>query len=266
MNEQDKLPEWIDRFNNNDLHGNELKDFLELMNQNPELRSEVKLDKELNETLADTDIIELRKIIAKYKIPEETNHIRLPIFFLAASITILIGLGIFVFIWMRQDNNTFMKTAYPLYPSDTSIFGDKKLANDEQAALNRATFDSIARLSKQGDLKTNDKLLLTDNYKPYPPYESMVGEVIRTTNFKLIKPSVSDTFAKGSVMTFSWEGESFVLITITITDNKGKSLFVSRPIDGKKFLFNTSKLAGGLYYVKFINNDEIVYFGKFTLK
>jgi hypothetical protein len=266
MNEHEKLPEWIDRFNNKDLHGKELKEFLELVKQNPELRREVKLDKELNEILADKEIIELRKKIIKYKIPKESNHNWLPIFFLAASITIFIGLAIFVYLWLRQDDDIIMKTDYTYNPSDTSIYRKKEITGEEQVALDRATFDSLASRKKQGVIKTKDEILLTDNYQPYPPYESMVGEVSRAINFKLIKPSASDTFRKRSVIPFSWETGSFLSITIIITDNKGQSLFVSQPINGKKFLYNTSKLTEGLYYVKFIYNDEIVYFGKFTLQ
>jgi hypothetical protein len=266
MIEQEKLPEWIDRFNNNDLKGRELREFIELMKQNPELRREVKLDKDLNDILADTDILELREKVGKCKIPKESNHMRLPIFFLAASITILIGLAIFAFLWMKHDDETMMKTAFPFfYPSDSSAFKDK-IPDDEQMALDIAAFDSILILQKQKESKTDNKLLLSNNYTPYPPYESMVGEVSRAISFRLIKPAATGTFATGNLITFAWETTSILSVIITITDNKGKSLFVSNPINGKKFLYNTSKLAKGLYYVKFISNDEIVYFGKFTLQ
>jgi hypothetical protein len=266
MNENEKLAEWIDRFNNKDLHGKELKEFLELMKQDPELRREVKLDKELNEILADTDIIELRKKILKYKIPKENKHPGLHIFLLAASVTILIGLAIFVYLWKRQADETIIKTEYTYYPSDTLNFKKNQHSNEKQVAPVRKTIDSLTSRKKQEDITTNDKTFLADNYRPYPPYESMVGEVSRAINFKLIRPSISDQFRKGSVITFIWETTSFISLTITITDNKGQSCFVSKPIEEKKFLYNTSKLTEGLYYVKFISSDEIVCFAKFTLQ
>jgi hypothetical protein len=159
-----------------------------------------------------------------------------------------------------------MNTDYSHYPYDTSPFKKRQFTDEEQIALDREAFDSMTSNKEKGDIKAGDKILLTDNYKPFPPYESMVGEVSRAINFKLIKPSAPANFVLGSVITFSWETELFLSVTITITDNKGQSFFVSRPINGKKFLFNTSKLTEGLYYVKFISNDEIVYFGKFTLQ
>jgi hypothetical protein len=265
MNEHEKLPEWIDRFNKKDLHGQELKEFLELMKQDPVLRREVKLDEDLNKILADTDIIELRKKILKYKIPKEGKHTGLPILFLAASITILIGLAFFVYMWIRQEDDTVIKSDYTFIP-DTSSFPKKQLTNEEQVARDIAIFDSLAIHKKRGEIKSDNKMLLSDNYKPYPPYESMVGEVNRATSIRLINPSAYDNFSKGSNITFKWETEMIFPLIITITDNKGRTIFVSGPIKGKDFIYNTSKLTEGLYYVKFINNDEIDYFGKFTLK
>lgn len=266
MIEKEKLPEWIDRYNNNDLHGKELKEFVELLKNNPELRLDVKLDKELNEILAETDIIELRRKIIKNKIPKETNSPGLSLFLLAASITILIGLAIFVIRWMKKADNEILKTEYEFKLADTSILKKKQFTADEQVALDKATIDSIISRKKRGEIKTNDEKLLTNNYTQYLPYESMVGEISRANYFKLFKPSFTDTFRKGSVVTFIWETTSSNTVTITITNNKGQPVFESQSINRKNFHFNTSKLSGGLYYFKFINNDEIIYFGKFTLQ
>jgi hypothetical protein len=265
MNKHDKLPEWIDRFNNKDLHGKELEEFLELMKQDPELRREVKLDEDLNKILTDNEIIELRKKLDKYRIPKESNRIGLPIIFLAASIVILIGLVALIFILMRHSDDATIKSDYT-YKSDTSSLGKNQLSYEEQLAVDLAIFDSIKTRQEQARKEPDDEFLLTDNYKPYPPYESMVGEVNRAIDFKLITPSASDNIRKASVIGFSWETKSVYPLVITVTDNKGQSLFVSDPIQGRKFSYNTSKLNEGLYYVKFILNDEIVYFAKFTLK
>jgi hypothetical protein len=265
MNNHEKLPEWIDRFNNKDLRGKELKEFLELMKQDPELRREVKLDEDLNNILADTDIIELRKKIIKYKIPKEGKHTGLPTLFLAASITLLIGLAFFVYLLIRQEDDPITKSDYS-FITDTSSLPKKQLTNEEQVAQDMATFDSIASRKKRGEIKSDNKMLLSDNYKPYPPYESMVGEVNRAINFRMINPTASGNYRRGSLIKFKWETETHIPLIITITDNKGQSIVVSGPIKGKEFIYNTSKLTEGLYYIKFINNDEMVYFGKFTLK
>jgi hypothetical protein len=265
MNEQDKLPEWIDRYNNNRLSGWELEKFLELMKKNPELRREVKLDAELNDILADSEIIELRKKIVKYKIPKETNPRLMPLLFLAASVTILITLAIFAFLWIQKDSRSMMKTEYESDTYNTSRYRPRQLTDSEQLLLDQAAFDSISKF-KDEKIKQDEKTLLSENYIPYPQYESMVDEVMRANGFKLITPSLSDTFRKGDIITFKWLALPSLSLSVTITDNKGQILFNSKPLGENRFLFNTSKLSGGLYYVKFINNEEIVYFSKFTLK
>jgi hypothetical protein len=265
MNENEKLAEWIVRFNNHDLHGEELKEFMDMMKQDPELRREINLDKDLNEILTETEIIELRKKLLKFRPPKETFNLGLHIFILAASVTLLIGLAFFVYLWRNQGNDAIMNTGNAFNPSDTSIYSNYPLSHKEQVKPDDSTSDSLKDLMIQKGRNGANKTLLADNYKPYPPYESMVGEVSRTGNFKLINPSSSASFRKGNVISFIWETDDSHSLIIKMTDNKGELRFVSGSIDGKSFLFDTSKLAEGLYYVKFIYNDEIVCFIKFTL-
>ena len=63
MSDREKLPELIDRFNNGKLTGEKLTAFLEMLKTNPRLREEVRLDSDLNEILANMDILELRQKI-----------------------------------------------------------------------------------------------------------------------------------------------------------------------------------------------------------
>jgi hypothetical protein len=265
MNENDKLAEWIVRFNNHDLHGEELKEFMDMMKQDPELRREVNLDRDLNEILTETEIIELRKKLLKFRTPKETFNLGLHIYILAASVTLLIGLAVFVYLWRNQGNNAIMNTGNTFNTSDTSRYSNYLLSNKEQVKPDDSTSDSLNDLTIQKGRNGAKKTLLADNYKPYPPYESMVGEVSRAGNFKLINPSASASFRKGNVISFIWETHDSHSLIIKMTDNKGELRFVSGSIDGKSFLFDTSKLAEGLYYVKFVYNDEIVCFIKFTL-
>jgi hypothetical protein len=265
MNNHEKIPEWIDRFNHKDLHGSELKEFLELMKQEPELRREVKLDKELNELLADDDLLELRKKLIRFKLPKENHPMRLPIFILAASIVILIGLTIFAYTWIIREDDPVRTTDSFYYSGDSAIFRNEYLFDKEQIAYNSKSFDSIRNHQKLEEMIKNNEILLSENYQPYPAYESMVGEVNRAVNFKLLKPSLSDTLTRGDLLTFKWDTIASSHLTITISDNKGNPRFISQPLTEKEFHFNTSKLSKGLYYVKFINKNEIVYFSKFIL-
>jgi hypothetical protein len=95
MSDREKLPELIDRFNSGDLKGKELTAFLEMLRANPRLREEVRLDADLNNILADTDTIELRKKVLslkKHRQNRQSNDLRL--FLIAASLLLLIGLEV----------------------------------------------------------------------------------------------------------------------------------------------------------------------------
>jgi len=265
MIDKESLPEWIDRYNNKKLHGRDLEEFVELMKNDPELKLDVKLDKDLNEILEETDIIELRRKIIKNKIPKESNGPGLSFFLFAASVTIFIGLAILVFIWLRKTDDEIMNAEYKYIRADTVKITKKQLTPDEQIAQDKATIDSIISRKNRGEIKTNKEKLLADNYTIFPPYEGLIGETSRAGYFKLLKPEIATDLIKGSVVTFSWETILMNTFTIIITNNKGQQVFVSPVITGKNFSFNTSELSEGLYYYKFIHNDEIIYFGKFTL-
>jgi hypothetical protein len=265
MIEKEKLPEWIDRYNNNKLHGKDLEEFVELMKNNEELKLDVKLDKDLNEIIAESDVVELRRKIIKNKIPKESNGHGLSFFLFAASVTIVVGMAILAFILLRKTNDEIMNAESKFILADTVKITKKQLTPDEQIALDKATIDSIISRKNRGEIKTDEEKLLADNYMIFPPYEGLIGETSRAGYFKLLKPKIAGDLIKGSVVTFSWETILMNTFTITITNNKGQQVFVSPAITGKNFHFNTSELSGGLYYYKFIHNDEIIYFGKFTL-
>jgi len=265
MIEKEKLPEWIDRYNNNKLHGKDLEEFVELMRNNEELKLDVKLDKDLNEIIAESDVVELRRKIIKNKIPKESNGPGLSFFLFAASVTIIVGMAIIAFILLRKTNDEIMNAESKFILADTVKITKKQLTPDKQIALDKATIDSIISRKSRAEIKTNEEKLLADNYTIFPPYEGLIGEISRAGYFKLLKPKIAGDLIKGSVVTFSWETILMNTFTISITNNKGQQVFVSPAITGKDLHFNTSELSGGLYYYKFIHNDEIIYFGKFTL-
>ena len=149
MIDKDKLPEFIDRYNNNQLQGKELEEFVELMKQNPELREEVKLDQDLNTILADYEIIELRRKIIKNRIPPETKSPDLSFFLFAATAAILIGLAFFAYFWLRNTNNEIMSSQFKFNLDDTIRSAKKDLTFEEQIALDRAAVDTLISLKKR---------------------------------------------------------------------------------------------------------------------
>lgn len=266
MIDREKLPEFIDRFNSKKLHGKDLEEFLEMLKNDPGLKLDVKLDKDLNEMLAEKDIIELRRKIIKYRIPEERDGIGLGFFLFAASVAIIIGLAVFVFLWLRRIDSEELKSGNEFNMADTASFSKNIPVDDEGNVIKNATTDTILKGKGNGRFIDEDELLFADNYSTFPPYESLVGETSRSGNFRLLKPAVENSYRKGSVVIFNWEAPSNDKLSIIITNNKGKDVFASRTITGTSFALSTSKFSEGLYYFKFVNNDDIIYFGKFTLR
>ena len=73
MNKNEKIHEWIDRFNDNELTGDELSEFLELLKVDEALKAEVRLDKDLNEFLQDEGELSLRKKIMEVSESKENK-------------------------------------------------------------------------------------------------------------------------------------------------------------------------------------------------
>jgi hypothetical protein len=265
MRNPDKLPEWIDRYNRNDLHGKELEEFLEMMKEDPELRKEVRLDKELNEMFREKEILELRKKLIRYRIPKRDDRINLSLILMAAAVIILICLTIFAYFQLRIDVEPERKSEYTYYPSDTMLFNDTMKKEEDLVKEGKPDLRNSAPAIKNKNSQQYKNNSVAENYKPYLPYESLIGAISRAAGFRLVAPSPAASFQKGTTVTFQWES-GFRKITVVVSDNKGNPVLRSNPIAGGKFSCNTSELTPGLFYVRFICNNEMVHLTKFSLK
>jgi len=267
MNEPEKLPEWIDRYNRNELHGKELEEFLAMLDQHPQLRKEVQLDKDLNEILRDKEIIELRKKIAKIKERSEDRGTRLILYMLAACAIILLGLTVYYFFQWNEARIRMMTPIHEFSLTDTSFKLKGKEIKPNQMEIDMATIDSALARERRGDssIRKRVRAMLAANYNPYPPFESLVGEITRAGYFRLIHPQAGKSFTPGNKIIFSWESESSMTLTLEITDNKGQVQYHTGELTTKSLTIESLKLTPGLYYFKFLEKDEIVYFGKFTI-
>jgi hypothetical protein len=261
MIENDKIAEWIDRYNRNDLRGKELEEFMELLKQDPELRKEVKLDKELNDLFREKDEIDLRRKLMKHRIPNRENGINYPLILLAASVIILITLTIFFYFMIRiEDEPALREREYTYYPADTSLFRERGQGESLHGDVILPTDDQkiVEKLERE-------LLSMREDFEIYPPYESLVAEVYRSEEFRLITPRSPAVFEKGEIIDFTWKPAANQ-VNVIILNNRGKEIHRSEQVITGKLSFKTEKLSPGLYYVKFIGREEIVFFSKFTLK
>ena len=267
MNEQEKLPEWIYRFARNELHGKELEEFLALLNKDPQLRNELHLEKDLNEILAEKEIISLRKKIAKIKKSKEDRGTWLVIYLLAACAVVLLGLTVYYIYSWNELRKKIMVPVHEFSLTDTSFKHKMEEIKPNQMEIDKATIDSALARERRGDssIRKRVRAMLATNYNPYPPFESLVGEITRSGFFKLLYPKTGESFKIGNEIAFSWDSDLSHNLTLEITNNKGLTVYRSAELTSKTLKVGSSKLIPGLYYFKFLENDEMVYFGKFSI-
>jgi hypothetical protein len=264
MIEQEKLPEWIDRFNRNDLNEEEMEIFLRHMEEDPQLRKEVMLDRELNSILEDQDILELRKKILLRKKKNEQSRNR---FLLVAAFMILVAALIVLYQIVMRERPGSSKEEMKILAQDTVLKIKTDTAGNELPTqkLSEQHPETLSRQSEDRTLRENARELYAGYYKPFPPFESLVGTVTRAGYFKLIEPT-RFIFRKDASVKFSWETSFSETLTLKILDNKGFGVREAKfPPDGN-WVLNCSGLHYGLYYLKILLNDEIVYFGKFEVE
>lgn len=264
MIEQEKLPEWIDRFNRKELNDEELEKFLQWMEEDPQLKKEVMLDKELNSILDDQDILDLRKKILSRKKKNELLRKR---FLLAAAVIVMLAALFVLYQFVLKEMSVYMKENKDMLAQDTTILQETDSTGTKMSVRRNDNNNPETLTEKSGNLtnRENTRELYASNYEPFPPFESLVETVTRAGYFKLTGPR-GIFFIKNSYVRFSWETNLSQTLNLKILNNKGLAVReASLPQDGK-WLLNIAGLKPGLYYFKILMSDEIIYFGKFELE
>ncbi len=260
MSDREKFPEMIDRFNNGNLSGEELTAFLEMLKTNPRLREEVRLDNELNEILANEDILELRqKIIAIQKKHKKRKGQDLHFFLLAASLLLLIGIEVLLFTNYTRHNPSKSVTLIPKHKPDLKRVPD--ITRVEHPVI---PMDTLNKGKRMIDRKTESKLAA--NFRKNPSFENMIGATRHAGYFRMDAPVIGHHFSEKAVIRFEWILEGQTGIELKIMDNTGTSVHESVSLIKNRYSLPPGTLKRGLYYFKVMQNDEILFFGKFFVK
>ena len=260
MSDREKFPELIDRFNNGELKGDELTAFLSILKTNPRLREEVRLDSELNEILANGDILELRqKILLIQKRRKRRKGPDLHFFLLAASLLLLIGIETLLF-----TNNTNHS------PSKNSILIPRHQQQSKQVPVSGKVERPVIAMKsvKKGkrilDLKTEKRLAA--NFRENPSFENMIGSTRYAGNFRMDAPIIGYRFSETAEIRFEWILDGQTEIELKVMDNTGINIHESGLLSKNKYSLPPGTLKRGIYYFKVMQNDEIIFFGKFFVK
>jgi hypothetical protein len=260
MSDREKLPELIDRYNNGKLSGEELTAFLEMVRTNSRLREEVRLDSELNEILANGDILELRQKIMEI----QKKHLRskgpdIHLFLLAASFLLLLGIEVILFMSIVYHNPSKSTIMDP--KNQPTLKRGQEITRVEHPVITSDTVNKGKSTVRKMPVKR-----LAANFRKNPSFENMIGATRYAGYFRMKDPVIGYRFSRKAVIRFEWILEEQTGIDLKIMDNTGKSVHESGSLGKNNYSLPPKTLDRGLYYFKVLQNDEILYFGKFSIE
>jgi hypothetical protein len=265
MRNKEKLHEWIDRYNNSDLSGEELVIFLEMMNRDYRVREEVLLDYELNSVLKETDILDLRKKIQKicseYPVRKNLNP---RIILMAATLVILFSIEYAIFYLTRQTNRA--------NKPEFGYFQNSPWQKEIDQLKSGFIYSKDVYATLQKDIpaafvigEKGNAFDLFASFQPNTALENLIG-TIRSGNFLMLKPQKVATFTRASILIFSWKTLNPEATSLIVENNRGIVVYESDSNFNPSVSLNAAFLNLGLFYYKIIQNEEVVYFGKFTIE
>jgi hypothetical protein len=267
MRNKEKLYEWIDRFNNNDLQGEEYDQLLTMMNMDLRVREEILLDKDLNSILKEKDILDLRTKINKVCTDGVSNGFRdKRILLVAATLLIILTMGYSVYYLSRlMKSPESRKFEYSQSNSENSNWNITFFPFQNQQKV-KNFFDEHYQnpFNHSGNNGISKELLAC--YQPNKKLEYLVGVPYRSVAFSLKSPTHLYKFNLCETVLFSWRIENPAKTRLTIIDNRGELRYESEYNHYQTVQIKARFLGPGLFYYKIICKDEVICFDKFSIQ
>jgi hypothetical protein len=256
MIEINKISEWICRYNEGDLHGDELKTFKQMVSSDRELQREVLLDRKMNQFLNDSDLLEFRKAMIWAR-KSYAHQAKYQVLTIAASLLVLVTTcTIFLFVSMPGPVRHAIAFSSPGH-------GDGRNLTGEAGAPSTTPI-------RHGPVRTRDHNAgiagTSLAYIPLARMERLCGESVRAEFLSVISPEADKQYHRSETIRFEWRTGAESEISIEIINNKGK---VVAGLEAEKSTwreFKAGSLSPGLYYWKLIDHENLVYTGKFRIK
>jgi hypothetical protein len=256
MTEKEKISEWICRYNEGDLHGEEFETFLRMVGSDRELQREVVLDRKINEFLKDQDLLEFRKVLIRAK-NGSPRRVKYQVLMIAASLLILVTIST-VFLISSRPGPVLRVTAFrsPEYQAVPNPQVDRP-----------STYKTIIHhgpFCLRGHRAGTEGAALA--YVPLASLEQLCGESVRAESLSVILPGPDQIFGLSDTIRFEWRPGSEYELSIEIISNKGKVVASLQAGNSTSCAFGAGSLSPGLYYWKLIENGNLSYTGKFRIK
>ena len=260
MIEQEKIAEWIDRYNNHDLSDTENHQFSLLLSKHPVLKAEVKVDQELNVVIGDEDTMILIQKLEKIRKSMQKTNSRHTHFLLAASFLILLASGILVFLFFCKPKDFLIPTTVQEGQESNATKGLRETI----PCLDPGATFTINPVEKQR--KTERMKNMIARYEKLPELELFIGVTTRAGMIQLSSPIARLQISSGSIVLFEWKYLYPIYdLSLQVLDNHGKELTSISPLMGDQYSLETSSFGKGRIYWKMIMKDEIVAMGSIIL-
>jgi len=251
--------EWIGKFTDNELDQEQEINLLLMASENPLLRNELRMDREISEMFTDRKKAELSEMICNTIRNRKKIISNSPWLKIAAVVTILVASSSLIQVMRNHFSKTEDKiTQEGMFTAEKETRRLFSLPNLKQAY--EKTFNvrhkQLARVQST-----------TGNYMPIPEYELLTGANIRDQMLFLISPYGRLQCCQDSVITFNWHFLSECKpVIIEICDNQGKCVLKSEPLTKPPFIIQANFLQKGLYYYKVLNKDDLITMGSICIK
>lgn len=258
MNSNQPIDEWISRYNDGDLRGEELEQFLQLLASDPAISSDTELDREISGFLQDRDLLEFLRFLEESRY-RRSRGFGLNCLLLAALMLIFVMIG---GIWIFQ--NTF-RNGYPMVRKEVdsrSKAGQISCQNGARYFLRKPL--GFPAIRNWDNAKGQD--LLAANFRPLPFMEGMVGVVTRSDRFRLLSPACSVSRHPNDSIRFQWKKSGDGNLSFELINNQGESVINRHCIPGESFILLTNSFQEGIYYWKVVDDENLAAVGKIILR
>jgi hypothetical protein len=255
MIENNKISEWICRYNEGDLHGDELRTFLQKAASDRELRREVILDRKMNELLNDADLLEFRKFLIRAR-NGSPHPVKYQVLMIAASLLVLIAMST-IFLFVSRPGPVLHAIAFRAPGGGASGSPREEGVSPVKTIIHHGPV-----LSRNRSERAREALA----YVPLASLEQLCGESVRAGFLSVLSPEPDKKYGCNDTIRFEWRPGLEDEFSIEIINNKGKVVAGLEAMKSTLREFNAGSLSPGLYYWKLIEHENLAYTGRFRIK
>lgn len=258
MIDRDHIRDLISRYPDGELNQTELEEFLQALESDPEIKKEVELDRELTEFLRDQDLMDFLSLLDQTRFRRKRGF-GMNCLLVAAIMLLFVAFGgIWIFQQPFLNRHLLMNRnqASSIHPTAKRPFTTQR-----PFPWTKSVIPAFAPPDENAP-----NHLLAACFKPIEFLESMVGVTMRSGSVILVAPKARVNLTRGDSLLFQWRVSRKPNVSLQVLNNRGLTVFSESTLEGDSFVLGTSEFHEGLYYWKFMDNDNLVTVGKMSIR